>query len=144
ILAELGQIAFWKVAIKPGKPFAFGSLGQARFFGLPGNPVSALVTLHQLALPILKHMAGEVSKPSLILNIIAASAFRKRPGRADYQRARLSDINGENQVASNRAQGSGILTSFTHANCYVALEQERGEVAEGEIVRVIPFDRFLI
>lgn len=144
ILAELGQIAFWKVAIKPGKPFAFGSLGQARFFGLPGNPVSALVTLHQLALPILKYMAGEVSESPLTLNIKAASAFRKRPGRADYQRACLSDINGENQVASNRAQGSGILTSFTHANCYVALEQERGKVAEGEIVRVIPFDRFLI
>lgn len=143
ILAELGQIGFWKVAIKPGKPFAFGSLGQARFFGLPGNPVSALVTLHQLALPILQHMAGEVSESPLTLNVKATSVFKKRPGRTDYQRARLSDINGENQVASDRAQGSGILTSFTHANCYVVLEQERGKVEEGETVRVLPFDRFL-
>lgn len=144
ILAQLGQIGFWKVAIKPGKPFAFGSLGQARFFGLPGNPVSALVTLHQLALPVLQRMAGEVSEPPLTLNIKAVTAFKKRPGRADYQRARLSNINGETQVASNRAQGSGILTSFTHANCYVALEQERGKVEEGEMVRALPFDRFLI
>lgn len=144
ILASMGEIHFWKVAIKPGKPFAFGQLGNSHFFGLPGNPVSALVTLHQLALPILRHMAGEQVAPPLTLQLPAASAFKKRPGRADYQRGCLvNDADNKSQVKNRGAQGSGVLTSFAGANCYVVLEQERGRVEEGEPVTVLPFDRFI-
>lgn len=143
ILGELGDIGFWKVAIKPGKPFAFGKIGQAYFFGLPGNPVSSMVTLHQLALPILRRMAGEQFEPPVELTVKAAKRLKKRPGRQDFQRACLSAAEGENRASSNRAQGSGVLTSFKGANGYLVLEQERGEVAEGEAVRFLPFDRFI-
>lgn len=143
ILGELGEIGFWKVAIKPGKPFAFGHLGNAVFFGLPGNPVSSMVTLHQLALPILRTMAGEAPEPPLALTAKAASGYKKRPGRQDFQRATLRCIDGENQIDSNGAQGSGVLTSFLGANAYAVLEAERGKVEEGESVTVIPFDRFI-
>lgn len=150
MLSETGQIHFWKVAIKPGKPFAFGKLYQSHFFGLPGNPVSAMVTLHQLVQPVLQTMAGERSDTPLTLRVKAGSRFNKRPGRSDYQRAVLNSeravLNseeGENQVSSNGAQGSGVLTSFTGANCYVVLERERGSVTPGEWVTVVPFDRFI-
>lgn len=143
ILGQLGEINFWKVAIKPGKPFAFGRLGRSAFFGLPGNPVSSMVTLHQLALPVLRAMAGESPEEPLTVTATAASAYRKRPGRQDFQRARLSRENGGNRVGSIGAQGSGVLTSFRGANAYAVLEQERGPVKEGETVTVMPFDRFL-
>lgn len=143
ILNELGEIGFWKVAIKPGKPFAFGHLGKAVFFGLPGNPVSSVVTLHQLALPILRTMAGEAPEPPLQLTAKAVSGFKKRPGRQDFQRATLGCVDGENQIDSNGAQGSGVLTSFQGANAYAVLEVERGQVNPGEMVSVIPFDRFM-
>lgn len=143
ILAELGEINFWKVAIKPGKPFAFGKLGKSTFFGLPGNPVSAMVTMHQLALPIIRAISGESVTPPLTLSAIANTPYKKRPGRQDFQRARLSLHDDENRVSSSGAQGSGVLTSFLDANAYAVLEQERGRVESGETVRVIPFDRFL-
>jgi molybdopterin molybdotransferase len=143
VLDALGQINFWKVAIKPGKPFAFGHLGQARFFGLPGNPVSAMVTLHQLALPVLRTLAGELPDEPLAISAQAATRYKKRPGRQDFQRATLKEQSGHNVVSSNGPQGSGVLTSFSGANAYVVLEQERGTVEEGETVRVIPFDRFM-
>lgn len=143
ILQELGEIDFWKVAIKPGKPFAFGTLGKSYFFGLPGNPVSAMVTLHQLALPMLQYLSGEKIAPSVTLKIKAATSFKKRPGRTDFQRGRLEFDGSENQVHSVGAQGSGLLTSFSNANCYVILEQERGAVVEDEFVTVLPFDRYI-
>jgi len=143
ILGELGEIGFWKVAIKPGKPFAFGHLGEAVFFGLPGNPVSSMVTLHQLALPILRTLAGEAPEPPLQLTAKAASGYKKRPGRMDFQRATLRRVDGENRIDSNGAQGSGVLTSFLGANAYAVLEAERGKVEAGEAVTVIPFDRFI-
>lgn len=143
VLSELGDIGFWKVAIKPGKPFAFGALGNSLFFGLPGNPVSAVVTLHQLTLPILRQMAGEVFESDLLLPLTAATQFKKQPGRCDFQRGRLNVDDGHAVVIRNGAQGSGVLTSLSGANCYVVLERERGSVSEGEKVSVLPFDRFL-
>lgn len=145
LLAELGQIDFWKLAIKPGKPFAFGKLGQCQFFGLPGNPVSALVTLHQLALPILRQMAGETCEPPLLLQARAATCFKKQPGRRDYQRVTLSRAADGSLMAHGPAnQGSGQLTSFIGANAYAVLEAERGHVAEGEFIQVHPFESWLI
>lgn len=143
VLQEQGEIDFWKVAIKPGKPFAFGKVGNSYFFGLPGNPVSAMVTLHQLALPMLQYHAGETNVPPTTFRIKAASAFKKRPGRTDFQRGFFFCEGGENLVRSAGAQGSGLLTSFSNANCYVVLEQERGPVTKGELVSVLPFDRYI-
>jgi molybdopterin molybdotransferase len=143
ILIELGEINFWKVAIKPGKPFAFGKIGAAYFFGLPGNPVSSIVTLHQLAVPVLQYLAGEIIAQNPPLKIMASAPFKKRPGRAEFQRARIISDVEKTSVQKNGAQGSGVLTSFSGANCYVMLEQDRASVAAGEIVSVIPFDRFI-
>lgn len=147
-LARIGSIGFWKVAIKPGKPFAFGALDDGRggntwFFGLPGNPVSAVVTWHQLALPVLRRLAGEIAAPPLRLQVPAGRRFRKQPGRTDFQRATLSGGDG-NRVIANGPQGSGVLTSFAGANCFAVLEHERGTVAPGDPVTVVPFDRFLL
>lgn len=143
ILSELGQINFWKVAIKPGKPFAFGRLGRAVFFGLPGNPVSALVTLHQLALPVMQTMQGAHPEPALTITCNAGEDFSKRPGRSDFQRATLATDGHTNSLRTSAAQGSGVLTSFLGANAYAALEAERGRVTTGERVTAIVFDRFL-
>jgi molybdopterin molybdotransferase len=154
VLSEMGTINFWKVAIKPGKPFAFGSLAfnldsrkRAWFFGLPGNPVSAVVTYHQLVLPALRYLAGEVFTPNIIINAIAGHDIKKKAGRLDFQRGVLrNDIldKEKNIVFTTGNQSSGILTSLAQANCYIVLEQERGFVKEGEPVNIILFDQFLL
>ena len=143
ILAELGEIDFWKIAMKPGKPFAFGRLGQGWFFGLPGNPVSTAVTYHQLVVPGLRHLAGETISPQQTLSAIAGHVLKKQPGRTDFQRGILSNNNGVNTVISAGLQSSGVLSAMAKANCYIRLEAERGSVAEGETVSVIPFDGFI-
>ena len=144
VLEELGRIDFWKLAIKPGKPFAFGHLPSSYFIGLPGNPVSAMVTLHQLGVPLLRKISGESPSKPLRLPAKAATGFSKRPGRTDFQRGvyGLSD-SGELIVSPTGGQGSGILTSVSRANCYVILEQNRGSVAAGEQVIIEPFDELM-
>lgn len=143
VLAELGAIDFWKIAMKPGKPFAFGRLGQGWFFGLPGNPVSTAVTYHQLVVPGLRYLAGETLTPQQTLSAIASHALKKQPGRTDFQRGIFSNSNGVNTVISAGLQSSGVLSAMAKANCYIRLEAERGSVAAGEIVSVIPFDGFI-
>ncbi|MGX5915381.1 molybdopterin molybdotransferase MoeA [Aliidiomarina sp. Khilg15.8] len=139
ILESYGSVGFWKVAMKPGKPFAFGKVNSAWFFGLPGNPVSAVVTFDQLALPILQKMRGNDFYKRVSLQLKAGSSFKKRPGRADFQRGLIQDVDGESQVVSTGPQGSAMLTSLAQGNCYVCLEAERGNVVPGEWVNVIPF-----
>jgi len=143
ILEQLGQINFWKLAMKPGKPFAFGQLKNSYFFGLPGNPVSALVTFHQLALPAIRQLAGEPSTPAMTLTATSGSKFKKHPGRTDFQRAiyRVDD-SGQLVVNSTGNQSSGVLSSVSKANCYLILEQDRGNVEPGEKVTIQPFDHF--
>lgn len=143
VLAELGRIDFWKIAMKPGKPFAFGHLGAGCFFGLPGNTVSTAVTYHQLVLPALRYLAGEKMVESLQLNAIAKPSFKKHSGRMDFQCGILASEQGVNTVASAGSQSSGVLSSMAKANCYICLEAERGTVLPGETVTVIPFDRFI-
>jgi molybdopterin molybdotransferase len=144
VLEELGEIQFWKLAIKPGKPFAFGLLPNSYFFGLPGNPVSAMVTMHQLAAPLLRKISGEGARASLRLQAKTLENIRKRPGRTDFQRGIYSiDEKGLLSVRPNGAQGSGILSSMSGANCYIVLEQQRGSVDVGEQVLVEPFDELL-
>lgn len=143
VLDKLGDIHFWKVAMKPGKPFAFGKLGDGWFFGLPGNPVSAVVTFHQLVLPILRSLSGEAPEPAPTLRAEAATPFKKVPGRTDFQRGIFRCEEGVNKVYSTGMQSSGMLSSMAHANCYIILEQERGSVAPGESVTVLLFDGFI-
>ncbi|WP_075187853.1 molybdopterin molybdotransferase MoeA [Teredinibacter haidensis] len=143
ILLKLGEITFYKLAMKPGKPFAFGSINNACFFGLPGNPVSAAVTFHQLALPALRAMAGEQICTQQELIIKTDSRLKKRPGRVDFQRGLLcTNDTGEIQVTTAGTQSSGALSSMLEADCYIKLEPERGNVEAGETVTVIPFDRY--
>ena len=140
VLGELGDVSFWKVAIKPGRPLAFGRIGPAKFFGLPGNPVSVMVTFYQFVRPALLRMAGATEVPPLTLQVPVTSSLRKRQGRAEYQRGILrKEQDGSHTVTRTGAQGSGILTSMSQANCFIVLPMERADVQEGEMVEVIPF-----
>ncbi len=144
VLGELGDVSFWKVAVKPGRPLAFGRIGSASFFGLPGNPVSVMVTFYQFAHPALLRMAGMAEREPLVLRVPAASPLRKRKGRVEYQRGELRrNVDGDLAVDRAGAQGSGILTSMSRANCFIMLPMERGDVQEGEAVDVIPFSEII-
>jgi len=144
VLEQLGEIDFWKIAMKPGKPFAFGKLPNSYFFGLPGNPVSALVTAHQLAVPALLKLQNAQPKNKPLLKVKTSTQLNKRAGRMDFQRAILSTNDlGEMIVTSTGSQGSGILTSMSTANCYIVLPSSQGKVAANEIVDVQPFDEVI-
>jgi len=142
VLGELGEIEFWKLAIKPGKPFAFGRLPNSWFIGLPGNPVSATVTFHLLGAQAIRQFQGTGPRPLAKLTAKAATDLRKSPGRMDFQRGQWATTeDGTITVTpSGRGQGSHILTSLADANCYIALEQDRGNVKAGEEVTLWLFD----
>lgn len=144
VLEEAGEIEFWKLAIKPGKPFAFGRLAHSLFFGLPGNPVSAMVTLNQLVLPALQKYRSAQPLQRLTLSATSAELFKKRPGRTDYQRAVYwTEANGTLMVKPCGPQGSGIFTSITQANCFAILARQSGDVEVGQRVTIQPFDSFI-
>ena len=139
-LDELGEVGFWKIAMKPGKPLAFGRLGQAWFFGLPGNPVSTMATFALFVRPALLVMKGaQVEKP-LSLRARLETNVKKKPGRKDYQRGILSQAeNGQLSVSTTGLQESHVLSSMSKANCFIVLPRESGPVAAGAEVEVIPF-----
>ncbi|MCW6623778.1 molybdopterin molybdotransferase MoeA [Yersinia ruckeri] len=145
MLEELGDVSFWKLAIKPGKPFAFGKLKNAWFCGLPGNPVSAVVTFYQLVQPLLAKLSGHTHwQPPLRLTATAMTPLKKSPGRLDFQRGRLSrSVDGKLQVSSTGHQGSHVFSSFSQGNCFIVLEQDRGSVAVGESVEIELFNPVL-
>ncbi|WP_407732402.1 molybdopterin molybdotransferase MoeA [Pseudocitrobacter faecalis] len=145
ILDELGEIGFWKLAIKPGKPFAFGKLSDSWFCGLPGNPVSAALTFYQLVQPLLAKLSGSTGATQAPrLRVRVASRLKKSPGRLDFQRGILQrDANGELTVSTTGHQGSHIFSSFSQGNCFIVLERERGHVEAGEWVEVEPFNHLL-
>ncbi len=140
-LQASGDIDFWKIAIKPGRPLAFGHIGNAAFFGLPGNPVAVMVTLYQFVLPALEKMFGIVDKPLLpVFKAQALGNIRKRAGRTEVQRGILmQDNNGDWLVKTTGKQGSGILRSMSLANAFIVLEHDRESVKAGEYVNVQPF-----
>ncbi|WP_421218602.1 molybdopterin molybdotransferase MoeA [Aeromonas jandaei] len=144
LLDELGEIGFWKLAIKPGKPFAFGRLPRAWFFGLPGNPVSAMVTFDQLVQPALAKLAGQRFERPLQLQAVTTEQLKKSPGRLDFQRGILSQGPNGLEVRSTGSQDSAVFSSLSRANCYIILECERGRVAVGETVTVEPFGGLLL
>ena len=140
ILTELGQVAFWKIAMKPGRPLAFGRLGNALFFGLPGNPVSVMVTFYQFVQPALQSLMGMLPPLQLRLRARTTRDLHKRPGRLEYQRGVLSQLpDGSLEVRATGGQGSGILSSMSHANCFIVLALETGNVPAGSLVEVEPF-----
>lgn len=144
ILDELGKTGFWKLAIKPGKPFAFGLLPNSYFFGLPGNPVSATVTFQQLAAPALRHMMNQSPPSRTELSISSQVSLKKQPGRRDFQRGML--VKNENlalEVTTTGSQGSGILRSMSMADCYMVIPEDKGNVEAGEKVCVQLFDELL-
>lgn len=141
ILEELGEVAFWKLAIKPGKPFAFGRLPSSYFIGLPGNPVSAIVTCHILASQAIRLHQHIGVQPMQKLQATLLTNLKKAAGRLDFQRGVWRLKNGEVVVEPTRqSQGSHILSSLAEANCYIALEQERKDVSAGEKVTLWLFD----
>jgi molybdopterin molybdotransferase len=140
VLGEQGSVDFWRVAIKPGKPLAFGMLGNARFFGLPGNPVSTAVTFIQLVRPALVRMAGGHPAAPVRLDLPTLADLRKSPGRENFLRARLvTTDSGRLAVDPIDHQGSGVMRSMSTADCFIVLPAAQNDVPAGEIVTVEPF-----
>lgn len=139
-VGKVGKVEFWKVAMKPGRPLAFGTVQDAYFFGLPGNPVSVMVTFYQFVQPALRTLMGQSNTEPLSLKVECASTLKKRPGRIEYQRGIMKqDETGQWQVYKTGAQGSGILSSMSQANCFIILPMESEGVKPGEQVDVQPF-----
>jgi molybdopterin molybdotransferase len=140
MLEKVGTVNFWKVAMKPGRPLAFGKIKNAWFFGLPGNPVSVMVTFYLFVQPALLHFMGARHIEPFIFKVLCKSGLKKRPGRIEYQRGILShDDSGQLVVEKTGGQGSGILSSMAQANCFIILPTESGNVEAGTIVDVQSF-----
>ena len=141
ILSELGQVGFWRIAIRPGRPLAFGFLGDSVFFGLPGNPVAVMVTFYQFVAPALRAVAGEAdSRPLPAMEARCITRLRKKPGRVEYYRAVLErDESGALVVRSTGKSGSGLLHTMSDANCFIVLAEDGTTVEPGTTVEVQPF-----
>lgn len=143
VLQARGTLDLWKIAMKPGKPLAFGRLHSAWFFGLPGNPVSAMVTFCIIVLPALRLLMGEKAVLPRKLPARNMRPLEKKPGRTDFQRGILSlDANGQLTVESTGPQGSHRLLAMSRADCLIVIPADRADVPAGELVSVIPFSEF--
>ena len=142
LLGEMGEVLFWKIAMKPGRPMAFGKIGKAHFFGLPGNPVAVMVTFHQFVRDALLRIAGRTDDTTLpLLKMPCTSAIKKSPGRTEYVRGRMTQAPaGDWQVAITGSQGSGVLRSMSEANCFIVLGHEQSGIKPGDLVSVQVFD----
>lgn len=141
-LDALGRVSFWQIAMKPGRPLAFGQIGDVPFFGLPGNPVSVMVTFYQFVEPALRQIAGErgIDWRRAGFRVPCASRLKKRAGRTEYQRGVLTYADdGTLTVRATGHQGSGMLRSMSVANCFIVLPAESGDVEPGTPVEVQPF-----
>ena len=155
VMKALGEVLFWKIAMRPGRPMAIGRIGsrpdaegrlgvpggrEAILFGLPGNPVAVMVTFYAFVRDALLAMSGATAQPLPLLRAVSTEALRKKPGRTEYQRGIVSQAeDGRWQVRITGAQGSGILRSMSEANGMVVLHHAQGNVAAGELVDVLPF-----
>ncbi|HWM41732.1 MAG TPA: gephyrin-like molybdotransferase Glp [Burkholderiales bacterium] len=140
LMSRLGEVLFWKIAMRPGRPMAFGRIGNAFLFGLPGNPVAVMVTFYQFVCDALVFMSGREGAEFPLLRAIAAENLRKVPGRTEYQRGILFRDGEDWKVQTTGQQGSGVLRSMSEANCFIVLEHERGTVKAGEAVSVQLFE----
>ncbi|MFH1870696.1 MAG: gephyrin-like molybdotransferase Glp [Pseudomonadota bacterium] len=144
LMAQLGEVAFWKIAMKPGRPMAFGRIQPdgadrpgAWLFGLPGNPVAVMVTFYQFVQPAVMKLSGiDPARPVPGFPARCVEPMKKGRGRTEFQRGILFRENGEWCVRPTGAQGSGVLRSMADADCFIVLEHERGSVAAGETVMV--------
>lgn len=144
ILTELGEINFWKIAMKPGRPLTFGKLDNALFFGLPGNPVAVMVTFYQFVQPALLYLASGEYKQPLVIKATCTTPLYNHPGRFEFQRGTLVQTeSGDFEVSRSGKQGSGILTSMSHANCFILLSEDCQAVQAGDLVSVQPFETFI-
>ena len=139
VLQDAGGIDFWQVAMQPGRPLAVGRIGAAHFFGLPGNPVASMLTFHLFVRPALWKLAGRRDLFPPRFHAVAMEPMSKKTGRREFKRGILSYTGQRWEVRITGPQGSGILTSMTLANCFVVIEEERGDVAAGDTVSVEPF-----
>jgi len=139
VLQQAGGIDFWQVAMQPGRPLAVGSIGRAHFFGLPGNPVASMLTFHLFVRPALWKLAGRRELFVQPFRATAVEPMRKKAGRREFKRGILTYAGDRWEVRTTGPQGSGILSSMTAANCFVVIEEERGDVAAGEPVWIEPF-----
>jgi molybdopterin molybdotransferase len=141
LMAKLGEVLFWKIAMRPGRPMAFGRIGNAFLFGLPGNPVAVMVTFYEFVRAALLHLSGRTDDYAIpLLKAISSENLRKVPGRTEYQRGILFRERNEWKVRTTGQQGSGVLRSMSEANCFIVLEHERGKVDAGEPVSVQLFE----
>jgi molybdopterin molybdotransferase len=141
LMAKLGEVLFWKIAMRPGRPMAFGKIGNAHLFGLPGNPVAVMVTFYQFVRDALLHLSGRTDDFSIpLLKAVSSQPIRKVPGRTEFQRGILFRDADEWKVRTTGQQGSGVLRSMSEANCFIVLEHERGKVEAGELVSVQLFE----
>jgi molybdopterin molybdotransferase len=138
-LKKVGEVNFWKIAIKPGRPLAYGKINNASFFGLPGNPVSAAVTFQVFIIPAIRKMLQMIATSKLTMKAQVKSTLSKKKGRVEYKRGHLEQKNGLNIVNTTGLQGSNILSSLSKANCYIRLSSETEKVKKGDTVEVIPF-----
>jgi molybdopterin molybdotransferase len=137
LMQRLGEVVFWKIAMKPGRPLAYGKIGGAHFFGLPGNPVSVMVTFYQFVRDALLTLQGvEPVPPQPLMKAVCTSPIKKAPGRTEFQRGMLYLDEGTWKVRTTGEQGSGILKSMSDANCFIMLHDHIGNVEAGAMVDV--------
>ena len=142
VVNSLGDINFWKVAVKPGRPLAFGKIKDTIFFGLPGNPVSVMITFLLFVLPCIKLLMGEKHNIEFE-SATSESELKKRKGRAEFQRGIIYKKNNKNYVKTVGEQGSGILSSMTRANCLIYLPVEQGKVKLNDKVQILMFKEYI-
>lgn len=142
LLQKLGQVLFWKIAMKPGRPLAFGKIGNAHYFGLPGNPVALMVTFYQFVRQAMLVLMGQANPAAIpMLKVICTSPIRKLKGRTEFQRGILFvGEDGTWQVKTTGNQSSGVLSSMSQANCFIVLDDDVGNVEAGTTVKVQLFD----
>jgi molybdopterin molybdotransferase len=141
LMARMGQVAFWKIDIKPGRPMAFGRIADAWLFGLPGNPVAVMVTFYQFVQDAILKLMGVSPLPHRpLLPARSEAAIRKQPGRREYVRGRLQPAADGWVVDLAGPQGSGVLRSMSDANCFIVLTEAQADVAPGDVVQVQLFE----
>lgn len=150
LLQTFGDVAFWSLAMRPGRPLAFGRLWSgaqpglgkpALFFGLPGNPVAVMVTFYQIVREALLLMSGATPQPLPVIHATSREVLRKRPGRTEFQRGVAApDAHGHWHVSPTGSQSSGVLSSMSEANCFIVLGHDEGDIAAGEHVSIMLFD----
>lgn len=146
VMEKLGSVNFWKIAMRPGRPMAFGHVSNkangdsAYLFGLPGNPVAVMVTFYAFVRDALFKLANASHLPIPMVSAKLAQDVRKRPGRTEYQRARLVLENGVLTAHLTGSQGSGILRSMSESDGLLVLAHEQGDLKVGETVLALPFE----